>query len=311
MQSSSRSESPELSAFLSRVRTGKPSRIGDVTLVPLLADDEPIEAEMLGEALESGHTTVTEVSEGGAVNFVTVSHSGVVPLLLLDGEQVVGAKQNRIFNASFVIEPGKPVAVPVSCVERGRWGYNSREFGSSETTVNSDARRAKLTRVSQSASVGRGYDADQGAVWRDVDTYMDKTKTQSVTGAFSDAYRGRATSIEHDLAKVEVEPRQVGFAAVRGEVVLGMDVFGTTALFAKGWKKAIRGVLAEVHDVPAPDGDPVTVVRRALSDVAEISAVHQVAPGGGHTLHGTGKGLVLGAVVGRGHVYHAVVASSV
>jgi hypothetical protein len=102
----------------------------------------------------------------------------------------------------------------------------------------------------------------------------------------------------------------VGFAAVRGNVVVGMDVFGSAALFAKGWKKAMRGVLAEVHDAPAAVGDPVGVVLCALSDAAEIAAVRQITPQCGETLHGLGKGLAIGAVVDEGHVYHAVIAAS-
>jgi hypothetical protein len=40
-----------------------------------------------------------------------------------DGEQLVGAKQNRILNMTVLVAAETEVTIPVSCVERGRWGY--------------------------------------------------------------------------------------------------------------------------------------------------------------------------------------------
>ena len=42
------------------------------------------------------------------------------PVLLLDGEELVGAKQNRILKLSLPAPAGKPIVMPVSCVEAGR-----------------------------------------------------------------------------------------------------------------------------------------------------------------------------------------------
>ena len=38
---------------------------------------------------------ITEISEGGSVPDLRVAKVGDLPLLLLDGQQLVGAKQNR------------------------------------------------------------------------------------------------------------------------------------------------------------------------------------------------------------------------
>jgi hypothetical protein len=42
-------------------------------------------------------------------------------LLLLDGEELVGAKQNRILNTTVLVDAHVTVTIPVSCVEQGRW----------------------------------------------------------------------------------------------------------------------------------------------------------------------------------------------
>ena len=59
------SVSNPLATFLAGTHYGPPLHLGDITVVPLLGDTPEIEAELLEEALAQGHTTVTEVSEGG------------------------------------------------------------------------------------------------------------------------------------------------------------------------------------------------------------------------------------------------------
>src|SRR5258707_383747 len=51
-------------------------------------------------------------------------------VLFLEGQELKGAKQNRILNSSVLIAAGNDARIPVSCVEQGRWHYRSRHFGS-------------------------------------------------------------------------------------------------------------------------------------------------------------------------------------
>ena len=78
----------------------------------------------LGESLasnEKGLVVVKEVSEGGSVPRLNLANLSNSYVLVNDGTQLVGAKQNRIVNATILIAPGTEVAMPVSCVEAGRW----------------------------------------------------------------------------------------------------------------------------------------------------------------------------------------------
>ena len=47
---------------------------------------------------------------------------------MLDGEELIGAKQNRILNTTVLVAAHTEVTIPVSCVEQGRWGYRGRQF---------------------------------------------------------------------------------------------------------------------------------------------------------------------------------------
>lgn len=74
----------------------------------------------------------TEVDDEGSVPELRVANLGDLPLLLLDGEQLVGAKQNRILNMTVLVAAHSEVTIPVSCVEQGRWRYQDRRSAPSD-----------------------------------------------------------------------------------------------------------------------------------------------------------------------------------
>ena len=87
------------------------------------------------QALAQKTLTITEVSQGGSVPQLLAVNSGDLPILIVDGEELAGAKQNRILNASVLLAPKSETVIPVSCTEQGRWAYASREFDESEVVA--------------------------------------------------------------------------------------------------------------------------------------------------------------------------------
>jgi hypothetical protein len=70
--------------------------------------------------MESGLFTVTVVSEGETVPELKVINKGGRAVLLLDGEELSGAKQSRVLNATNLMAAQTEVIIPVSCTEHGR-----------------------------------------------------------------------------------------------------------------------------------------------------------------------------------------------
>ena len=62
----------------------------------------------------------SELSESGVVGRISVTNKSNSHLVLLDGEALVGAKQNRIVERSMIIGPQSSLSVPVNCVWSGR-----------------------------------------------------------------------------------------------------------------------------------------------------------------------------------------------
>ena len=103
-------------------------------------------------------------------------------VLLYDGEELVGAKQNRILNVSVLVEAKSALTIPVSCVEQGRWSRRSEHFGTAPHISHAELRRRKAE-TQAARPLARGV--AQGEVW---DAVRDKSLRMSVsssTGAAS------------------------------------------------------------------------------------------------------------------------------
>ena len=122
-----------------------------LTIVPLLGTSSSApDYDTLDAALARGTLQITEVTESGSVPEIKVLNTGQRPVLIIDGEELVGAKQNRTVNISILIPPAADVIVPVTCVETGRWNRQSRGFASSSRTHYAAGRAAKSAQVSES-----------------------------------------------------------------------------------------------------------------------------------------------------------------
>ncbi len=137
----------QIQGFLENVKLGGKQSHLNMTLIPLLAPDAGApDYLVLEEALGQGVADVAEVSQGGSVPDLKLINKSPSNLLVVDGEEVVGAKQNRIVNASFLIAGRTEITIPVSCVEQGRWAYRSQKFASGEKVM-PPSMRLKIRRL--------------------------------------------------------------------------------------------------------------------------------------------------------------------
>ena len=141
----------------------------NLVMFPLLAGDAAApDYLVLDEALRRQTARVTEISEGGSVPELAFENDNERSVLLLDGEELIGARQNRVLNSTVLVGGKRKLSIPVSCVEHGRWRYNSSEFASADRALFAKARAKKMQRVSESLRESGSYRSDQGEVWDDI-----------------------------------------------------------------------------------------------------------------------------------------------
>jgi hypothetical protein len=254
-----------IAELLAATQLGPRQASKSLSLWPLLLREEAEpprcpEYVSLGTALAKGLVVVDEVSEGGSVPHVRVSNRGEAAVLLLFGEEIRGAKQNRVANASFLVGPGSSVVLDVSCVEAGRWHRSpGAHFAAGEAIVSNSLRRKMAHKVAMARSLGEGFRADQGEVWDEIAERIQYARASSRTSAYADYRASRAGDLEAIGRSFRPVPRQVGFVAALGDEVVGLEMLGSPAVFAESFRALLHGYAIDAVDaafVRARDGAP-------------------------------------------------------
>src|SRR5262245_42770197 len=232
-------------ALLDKVSLGIPSAYHHLTLTPILLKAGPLSATepmSLEEAIANGTIHVTEVSAEGRVPELRVKNSGDKPVLILDGEELVGAKQNRIVNLTILVAPQSEIVIPVSCVEAGRWGYSRPGFAAAGRVLNPEIRYRKAEAVTKNLKERRVRSADQNAVWDGVSKALFALGAASPTSALGDGFDNRANDINDFLETLKPQAGQIGVIYRIDGVLAGLDLFGSKNAFARAFPKLVRGL---------------------------------------------------------------------
>jgi hypothetical protein len=265
-----------LAAILDKVSLGTPSAYRNLTLTPILLKNGPlssIEPTSLEEALAAGTLRVSEVSAEGHVPELRVENSGEAPVLILDGEELVGAKQNRIVNVTILVPPHSEIVIPVSCIEAGRWGYSRPSFAAAGRVLNPEIRSRKAEAVTRNLKAKKLRFSDQRAVWDGVDKMLYALGAASPTRALSDGFEERGNAIDDFVAAFKLQPGQVGILYRIGGVLAGLDLFASERSFAGAFPKLTRGsalqALAGYEKDGRPSLDESGFLRAALTAPAD------------------------------------------
>ena len=222
---------------------GPVTQSGHLAVVPLLTREgakSPPFYDTLKDAVGAGVARVTEISEGGSVPELLVVNEGPRPVLLVDGEELVGARQNRIVNITLLVPAHGKLHIPVSCVEAGRWSYRSREFAPADRAYHATGRRDKMSQVNLSMRTNASRSADQGAVWDEIASKSARFEAASETRAAAAMFESRHDDLERYVADLTPVPSQVGAVFLTRGRVAGVEVFDHPQSWARQMPMLVR-----------------------------------------------------------------------
>jgi hypothetical protein len=277
--------------LLKTVEIGSFTTFENLTMYPLLGTSEQkLEYITLDEALAAQTASVTEVSESGSVPDLLFRNDGDTPVLLLDGEELIGAKQNRVLNLSILAPANKTITIPVSCVEAGRWSRRTPEFQSSGRSMYARGRAAKSGQVSMSMRSGHSR-SNQSEVWRDISEKAERMSVVSDTQAMSDIYESRGEKLGEYLTKFEAVEHQVGAMFEIGGAVAGLDLFDKEATLSRVLPKLVRSYALDAVEASASQKNEASNERSAkfIGLMAEAAVEQFPAAGLGEDLRLTGR----------------------
>lgn len=264
-----------LEKSLEKVALGEPVSYENLTLFPLLCEQaRESDYLTLDTALLRKTIRITEISEQGSVPELLLTNDAAQPVLLLDGEELIGAKQNRIINLSILAPAHSTINIPVSCVEAGRWSHRSEEFTSSSALHYSTGRAEKMAQVSESLRHSRSRRSDQGAVWNSISMKAACMNTASATDAMSDIYRSHSSSVKDYCRHFAAAPAQIGAIFATDAEIKGMELFDSQATFANLLPKLLQSYALDAID-PSMHKPGVTALDAAAAQslLAETAAL--------------------------------------
>lgn len=301
----------EIRSQINGIRVRSPLVYRNLSVFPLRY---PAEGQLhyltLGEALRlgDGKFSIREVSSSGSVPELLVVNDLDKPVLILEGEELIGAKQNRVPNLTLLVPAGKEVRLPVSCVEAGRWSHSTPEFTEAPRTQFASGRARKVESVSMSMRHTGVRHSDQGDVWQGIAEKAACLGTHSPTSAMADMYRDRQPQLEdYALALREATMDSHGAAFAVGSRIVGIDIFDQATTCDKLAGKVLAGYALEAISEPANHAfkmPSVSLVKRLLADLISGEIQSYPALGAGSDLRFSGRDSVGGGLFVDGALLH-------
>jgi len=298
---------PQIQQSLANVKLGLAQIHLNLALFPLL--DERSAAPgylLLDEALERNLARVTEVSADGRVPELAFENASDRKVLLVDGDELVGAKQNRVLNLTILVGAGQKLVIPVSCVEQGRWVYRSKDFRSVRRTLFAKARAAKMRHVTESLVVNGERRSNQAEVWAAVAGKAAAYRVESATLAMADVYEETAPRLNAYASAFRADPQQRGAIVAIDGTPVGVELFDSPATFARYLERLVASyaldameTASSVSPTPSPDD-----ARHFLDSIASAAGERFPALGEGEDIRLSGDGITGGALAVDGQIVH-------
>ena len=295
---------------LADLRIGTPVSFQALTLIPVYASrpTQAVAYETFATALAGKRAVVTEVGSG-SVPELGVKQSGTLPVLLLDGDQLIGGRQNRVLNTTLLVPVGVDFVVPVSCVEQGRWHETRVDFGSGEI-VPPSLRHSKQSTVSDSYRRGMRARANQRDVWQSVSDTLHRTASYSATSDLYEAYQSMGSRIEETRVRLGAAPTDaVGVVAIIDGQARAADLFDTPETLAEFWPRLVRSYALEAVNAGPTDDSIALAAAQGLLEAgvhASRAATAFPAHGLGEDVRVTAPDVQGAALVHAGVAIHAV-----
>lgn len=202
-----------------------------------------------GKAIENQLIEVTEVSNSGSVNNLRVENKSGKFVFFMDGDILVGAKQNRVLNVSVLIEPMRVADIPVSCVEAGRWGYNRSNFYSTDYSAPAKMRYNKMKDVNLNLKRKKGFYAEQSNVWKEVSDYEVSYNRRSTTSDFSELFSKENREFKSLKESFKIKNGANGLVIFKGKKMLSTDIFSRDEIYEEYFGKILKGIGIDIANI--------------------------------------------------------------
>ena len=298
-----------MNMLLDQIQFEKVKTFGQLSLIPISSQIAPgLAYNTLPEVLGGELVRISELDGGASVPELTISNDSADYILLLDGEELVGAKQNRVMNTTIMVRPMSKMTIPVSCTEQGRWSYRSHNFEDSGVVMPLRSRYNKKRSIDTELGCSGAYRSNQRQVWDDIHEMTNASDTVSPTSAMKDVYKSRESSLEEFVDALRPSPGQTGMVVLIAGEVAGLEIFSRGSALQSLAPKLIRSYAMEVllEDPSYPDSPTSESVGEFLNALRSLSSERYKSLGEGWDHRFSGDSITGSALICDDEVIHAL-----
>ena len=224
----------------------------------------------MNKALQDGRLKINEHADGATVNTLQAVNTSQDTIYLMQGEVIVGGKQDRMLANDVLVAPGATMDIAAFCVEHGRWSGkgDGKSFTGTVGVVAQDVRKVAAV------------EKEQEMVWDKVAYNVSMNAAPAPTGSYADMlddkeYQAQRAAYRERLKGLPVACSGiVGVVAVSGNKVVGCDVFANEALFTQAYTQLIDAYIAEALNkggkVTMTDTEVQTYFRTLFADETKL-----------------------------------------
>lgn len=293
-----------------RIRVGRGYSYQNLTIFSLESRRDPaLRYLTLPEALHEGATafTIQELSGGASVPEVEVVNHLSLPVLIVEGQELAGARQHRTANVTVLVPPKSGIRLKVSCVEAGRWAQTTERFQDTARTQFASGRANKVHSISESLrQTGAAY-SDQGRVWQDISGKLNELGAESPTSSMGAVFERHAPTLEGYVQAFRGIPACHGAAFALHDRVIGLDLFDRAETFMALKDRMVRGYAVEAlgsFNASASRVPERGAVTRVLYDLSKGDVESYASAGIGQDVRVDGRTSFGGALVVDDGIIH-------
>jgi hypothetical protein len=285
---------PSLAALLSApLAVAEPDVAGPLAVFPVLGGPPALEYTSFAEGASHG-VKASELPQA-SVNDLLIDNPTGLPVLLYEGEELLGAQQNRTVDHAVLVPARSKLTVPVSCVEHGRWDgrRHGEAFRDSDQAAYPELRRQKNRHMRARLAQGLEARADQSQVWEAVSDKASRLGAASPTEAMSDIYDQRRDRIGTLRAAVARRDGQLGALVAIGGRFTVLDAVSRPDVFAALHAPLVAGYALDAleHESPTAAAPSRDAAEAFLAQALAQPARRARAVGLGEALHFAGAGV--------------------
>ena len=197
-----------------------------------------------------------DIHEAPAQTVPTVEAiTGKAPVLLLGGDTIIGGAQNRIINLTILLKATATTAIPVTCLEHGRWNRGGRFTAARpvdhalRSMVAQQVTRGACGPARPAGSASEDlFAADQFAVWEEIGQRQVRAAFNSPTQALHDVYEREEVSVDDFVRAFPMPAGSRGVAIGLFNRLVGLHLFDSIETLERQWPRLVASAASALLD---------------------------------------------------------------